>query len=112
MNELVLSAINFRKTYKEEAIKLIQATLIIFFSERPIINKLQFFIDVGNRTCTYRDNPIVCKYNLLSINGTELNKEDYKDILGDLNQIFREAGIGLISLYGEGWITLCRKDFV
>ena len=112
MNELVLSAINFRNIYKEEAIKIIQTGLIKFFNEKPTINKLQFFIDIGNRTCTYRDNPIISKYNILSINGTELNKDNYKDILGDLNQIFREAGIGLISLYGEGWITLCRKDFV
>lgn len=112
MNELVISAINFRKNYKEEAIKIILTAITNFFTQTPIVDKLQFFIDIGNRVCTYRDNPMVSKYNLLSTSGKELNLKDYESILGDLNQIFREAGIGLVSLYGEGWITLCRKDFI
>lgn len=112
MNDLVTAAINFRKEYKEVAVNLIITTLTEFFNNQPRVDKLQFFIDVGGRGCTYRDNPIVSNYNLLLPNGSKLDIEEYREILGDLNTIFREAGIGLVTLYGEGYITLCRKDFI
>lgn len=112
MNTFVESSIEFRKRYKSEAIELIIASITNFFIINPIIEKLQFVINLGNNVCTYRDNPWITNYNLISVNNSSLEIENYKQIIGDLNIIFREAGIGLISLYGEGLITLCRKDFI
>jgi len=106
-------ASEFRRTTIAEGRDLVQEVINIFFDSYPEVEEIKFRIDLPQWN-TYRDNPIISNWTLKLDNAIVKIQDDkdgdYSSIVGTLNSIFRELGIGLVSKYGQGEVIICNNN--
>lgn len=115
MKELQDKASKLRSKYIEVTTNLIKDSLREFFLINNEVVRLEFVIYLPNWN-TYRDNPIISNWKIEMEDGNILPLNQDMDIyirdsIGSLNTIFRDIGIGLVSLFGSGNIKVCKGDF-
>jgi hypothetical protein len=115
MRELQDKASKLRQKYIEVTTNLIKDSLKEFFRINCDVSSLEFVIYLPNWN-TYRDNPLVSNWRIEMEDGSihPLNQQldiHIRESIGNLNIIFRDIGIGLISLFGSGNIRVCKGDF-
>lgn len=113
MRDLIELSLTNRQEYICSSQEIVKKALLNFF-ENTNYTCLSFVINLPDKWNTYRDNPIVDKWKIEDKEGhiyslSNLPIKD-KSILGDLNLVFINSGIGLISLFRQGLIKISYED--